>query len=302
MDSVLSKTERDVLARYAEASQSVTPALCCAADYDPKYLEVIPREITEKDYGCGDPSRFVREGDTVLDLGSGSGKICYIAAQIVGPKGRVIGVDFNPPMIALARKYQDEIAERIGWNNVEFRYGKIQDLKTDYEDLDRWLKAHPVSCVDDWLTFEAYRSERAEEAPMIASNSIDVIVSNCVLNLVQTSDKGRLFDEMFRVLNDGGRAAISDIVSNRTVPQHMRGDPDLWSECISGAYQEEAFLEAFARAGFEDVSIVKRDEEPWQVIEGIEFRSVTVLAYKGGRGEGEAPVTCETSRSSGCCG
>ena len=81
---------------------------------------MIPNEIIERDYGCGDPSQFVRPGETVLDLGSGGGKICYIASQVVGSEGRVIGVDFNTDMLALARKYQPEVASRIGYNNVEF--------------------------------------------------------------------------------------------------------------------------------------------------------------------------------------
>ena len=97
-------TERQVLERYAGAAQERESALCCPVQYDAKFLAAIPQEILDKDYGCGDPSRYVREGDVVLDLGSGGGKICYIASQAVGPKGRVIGVDFNPAMLALAGK------------------------------------------------------------------------------------------------------------------------------------------------------------------------------------------------------
>src|SRR3990167_5245606 len=88
--------ENVVRERYAQGAQAKEEALCCPTNYDPKYLKVIPEEILEKDYGCGDPSRFIKEGDVVLDLGSGGGKICYIASQVVGPKGKVIGVDFNP--------------------------------------------------------------------------------------------------------------------------------------------------------------------------------------------------------------
>ena len=210
------------------------------------YLQVLPAEILDRDYGCGDPSAWVRSGETVLDLGSGGGKICYIAAQIVGATGRVIGVDINDEMLALARKYQAQIGDALGFHNVEFRRGEIQNLR-----------------------------------PIIESDSIDVVLSNCVLNLVETAQKARLFDEMFRVVKDGGRVAISDIVSDRDVPTSMRDDAELWSGCISGAYQENAFIQAFERAGFSDVQIVKRDEAPWQTIENIEFRSVTVQAYKG---------------------
>ena len=97
-------------------------------DYDAKYLEIIPPEIIERDYGCGDPSKYVEPGDTVLDLGSGGGKICYIAAQVVGSEGKVIGVDCNDDMLGLARTYQSQIAETLGYANVEFHKGKIQDL------------------------------------------------------------------------------------------------------------------------------------------------------------------------------
>ena len=96
--------EEAVRDRYAKAAIERQPELCCPVDYDRRYLEVIPQEVLEKDYGCGDPSPFVRQGDTVLDLGCGGGKICYIAAQIAGPGGSVIGVDFNDPMLALAER------------------------------------------------------------------------------------------------------------------------------------------------------------------------------------------------------
>jgi len=237
--------EAAVLGRYSAASKAVEPALCCPVSYDRKLLEVLPDELIERDYGCGDPSRFVREGETVLDLGSGGGKICYIASQIVGPQGRVIGIDMNEDMLALARKHQRAIVGRIGWDNVTFHRGRIQDLS------------------------------------MIATGSIDVVLSNCVLNLVNEADREQLFREVFRVLRSGGRAAISDIVSSRPVPAELKADPTLWSGCISGAFEEQAFLHAFSAAGFSHVQLAARQEEPWTVVEGIEFRSVTVQAMKG---------------------
>lgn len=96
--------EGSVRARYSGAARDVAAALCCPVEYEARYLDVIPREILERDYGCGDPTTYIRRGETVLDLGSGGGKVCYIAAQIVGPEGRVIGVDCNPEMLALARR------------------------------------------------------------------------------------------------------------------------------------------------------------------------------------------------------
>jgi SAM-dependent methyltransferase len=122
-----------VKSRYSKASHAVEPALCCPVDYDPRYLGVIPPEILERDYGCGDPSRFVHEGDTVLDLGSGGGKICYIASQVVGASGKVIGVDMTDDMLSLAREHQDAISRSIGWDNVSFCKGRIQDLRVDLE-------------------------------------------------------------------------------------------------------------------------------------------------------------------------
>ncbi|MDG1982972.1 MAG: methyltransferase domain-containing protein, partial [Planctomycetota bacterium] len=122
-------TLETVRARYAEGAQQQVPELCCPVDYDASLLEVLPASIVERDYGCGDPSRFVREGDVVVDLGSGAGKICYMASQIVGAGGRVIGVDTTDEMLALARDHQKEVGDRIGWHNVEFRRGHIQDLR-----------------------------------------------------------------------------------------------------------------------------------------------------------------------------
>ncbi len=273
--------ESVVRARYAQGARAVQPDLCCPVDYDPRYLKVIPREILDKDYGCGDPSRFLKAGDTVLDLGSGAGKICYIASQIVGPQGRVIGVDFNPAMLALAKKYQKEIGRRIGWHNIEFRYGKIQDLKTDWETVGKYLKRKPVRSVEDFTVLEEtlHRS-----ATLIQDNSIDVIVSNCVLNLVRREEKRHLFSEMFRVLKKGGRAAISDIVSDEAVPRKLQEDPELWSGCISGAFQEKEFLKAFEEAGFYGIQIENMDAKPWRTVKGIEFRSVTITALKGKQG------------------
>lgn len=284
MDGTSPNVENAVLQRYADASRDVEAALCCPISYDPKYLSVIPEEILERDYGCGDPSRYVRPGETVLDLGSGGGKICYIASQIVGPEGRVIGVDFNPAMLALARKYQDEVAGRIGWSNVSFRRGRIQDLRTDIDEFERWLAEHPVRSAAEFEAAEAARIEAGRTSPMVAGGSVDIVISNCVLNLVRPEDKPQLFREMHRILKRGGRVAISDIVSDEEVPAGLRADPELWSGCISGAFQEREFLRAFEDAGFYGVAVDKRDAEPWQTVEGIEFRSVTVTAYKGKEG------------------
>lgn len=276
--------EQAVRERYEAAANEKEAALCCPVDYDPEFLKILPAEIIERDYGCGDPSKFVRAGETVLDLGSGGGKICYIASQIVGAQGRVVGVDTNKEMLALAEKYRREIGERVGFHNTEFRYGKIQDLRLDLTLVDEYLKENPIRESSDLLDYEAFTSQIKNEKPLIADDSIDVVLSNCVLNLVKPEDKKQLFAEMFRVLKRGGRAAISDIVADEEVPEHLQKNPELWSGCISGAFREDSFLEAFEEAGFYGMEIVKRDENPWRVVEGIEFRSVTVVAYKGKQG------------------
>ena len=276
--------ETAVAERYGDAAKAVETALCCPVEYNPEFLKILPDEIIERDYGCGDPSAFVYKGETVLDLGSGGGKICYIASQIVGAEGRVIGVDTNLEMLSLAKKYQTELADRIGYSNVEFEYGRIQDLRTSLESVENYLAKSGIGSVSELADFESFVEGENATNPMIADSSIDVILSNCVLNLVRSEDKDQMFSEMFRVLKRGGRVAISDIVSDEDVPEHLRNDADLWSGCISGAYREDAFIEAFANAGFYGMEIVKRDEQPWQTVEGIEFRSVTVVAYKGKQG------------------
>ena len=276
--------EKAVKSRYSQAAVAREQELCCPVNYDPRYLVVIPDEILERDYGCGDPSKHLRSGETVLDLGSGGGKICYIASQVVGPEGRVIGVDMNDDMLALARGYRQSIGEELGYHNVEFRKGKIQDLALDQGRLEAYLEAHPVRTVEELDAMDRWKEEERRENPMIPTASIDVVVSNCVLNLVDPGSKTELFREMHRVLKKGGRVVISDIVSDEDVPEHLQVDPDLWSGCISGAFREDLFCKAFEEAGFYGIEILSRDEKPWQVVEGIEFRALTVRAFKGKEG------------------
>ncbi|MGI9627479.1 MAG: methyltransferase domain-containing protein [Longimicrobiales bacterium] len=273
-----------VRSRYAKGAQAAEPALCCPVDYDPAFLKVIPEAVLSRDYGCGDPSRFLREGETVLDLGSGTGKICFIAAQVVGPAGSVIGVDMTPEMLAVAREAAPVVAHELGFANVEFRRGRIQDLALDLDRLDEALGAHPISSADALLEAQQRTADLRRSDPMVPDGSVDVVVSNCVLNLVGAADKPGLFEEIYRVLRNGGRAVVSDIVSDEPVPAHMQSDADLWSGCISGALTEEGLLEAFEVAGFHGVRLLERQESPWQTVEGIEFRSVTVEAFKGKEG------------------
>jgi len=273
-----------VLDRYRQGAAATEPSLCSPVSYDARYLEALPEEILEKDYGCGDPTRFVRAGETVLDLGSGGGKICYIISQMVGPAGRVVGVDFNDSMLALSRKYLGEMGRRLGFLNVEFRKGKIQDLAVDCDRLDQHLAEHPVRDSADLLRLRRFEDELRRTSPLIPDQSVDLIVSNCVLNLVRPEDRSQLFRELYRVVKAGGRLAISDIVSDEAVPEHLKQDPELWSGCVSGAFQEEEFLRAFEAAGFHSIALESWGAEPYRTVEGIEFRSVTVTAHKGKEG------------------
>ena len=240
-----------VEARYGAAANHQEACLCTPVAFDQKLLQVIPSDVVKKDYGCGDPTRWVRTKDKVLDLGSGSGKNAFICAQVVGQLGSVIGIDRNLKMLKLAREAAPLVAQRIGFSNVTFLEGSI----------------------------EALDKPQVDNSPLIANNSIDVVLSNCVLNLVNPSQRQRLLSNIKRVLKPNGRVAISDIVSNRPVPLSLQKDPDLWSGCISGAWQEDHFLKDFQSMGFKDVHFADRTESPWKVIKDIEFRAVTLVGH-----------------------
>ena len=273
-------TESAVLDRYTAGAKNVQESLCCPVDYDSSLLAILPREIIERDYGCGDPSRYVCKGDTVLDLGSGGGKICYMAAQLVGRNGRVIGIDMNDEMLELARKYQSAMAARLGGNRVEFLKGKIQDLALDVAASQDWIEQYSNAEHPDLNKLGQREAEQKQTRPLIADASVDLVISNCVLNLVADFEKRQMVEEIFRVLKPGGRIAISDIISDRPVPADMKNDPELWSGCISGAFHEAEMPAVFAAAGFKSVIYDKWDVQPWQVVDGIEFRSVTLTAIR----------------------
>jgi len=272
--------KESVLDRYSEGARERQESLCCPVSYDAGLLAMLPDEIIEKDYGCGDPSRYVQEGDVVLDLGSGGGKICYMAAQLAGKTGQVIGLDMNDDMLALARKYQTEMAAKCGGDRVSFVKGHIQDLGLGIDALDEYLQAHPVNSHEDYAALKAWEMAQRRDNPLIQDQSVDLVISNCVLNLVDDHEKQQMIREIFRVLKPGGRIAISDIVSDQMIPGNMKNDPELWSGCISGAFREDEFLDGFTAAGFSAVCYDKWDAEPWQVIEGIEFRAATLTAIK----------------------
>lgn len=283
-DNTHDNVEKEVLRRYKAGAAEVETGLCCPTSYDPGLLEILPKEILEKDYGCGDPTVYVNPGETVLDLGSGAGKICYMLAKKVGQNGQVTGVDFNGEMLGLARKYAPEIAAKLGYENFCFVKAKIQDLALDMEVVESFLKNNPIRTLEEFGDFEAECERLRRESPLINDESIDVVVSNCVLNLVRKQDRERLFHEIYRVLRLGGRAVISDIVCDEDPTPAILQDPELWSGCIAGAFREDEFLEKFESAGFYGVEIAAYQSTPWKVIDGIEFRSVTVRAFKGKEG------------------
>lgn len=273
--------ETAVAERYTAGAMRREEALCCPVSYDPRLLALLPSEILERDYGCGDPSRYVREGDVVLDLGSGGGKVCYLAAQLTGSSGRVIGVDINDEMLDLARRYQGLMEERLGGSRVHFAKGRIQDLALDVEAMEAFLAEHPVQDQRGLDRLRDWQDHQRRSRPLIADASIDLVISNCVLNLVDDRDKPQMIREIFRVLRPGGRAAICDIVADEPVPAEMKSDPELWSGCIAGAFVETDFIGAFVAAGFSAIRIEQWSPEPWRVLGGIEFRSMTVTAVKG---------------------
>ncbi|MCW3990162.1 MAG: arsenite methyltransferase [Candidatus Bathyarchaeota archaeon] len=246
--------KENVRERYAEVAkraQASTTASCCApstasccgptstGDYAKKIgyalneLSDLPDAAQLASAGCGNPTALasLKEGEVVLDLGSGGGIDVFIAAKKVGPTGKAIGVDMTQEMLDLATKN----AEELGFENVEFRKGDIEDL--------------PVE-----------------------DGTIDVIISNCVINLAP--DKDKVFREAYRVLKPGGRITVSDIVTDGDLPEEIRNNPDQWAACVSGALDEKLYLEKIRNAGFERVKVLdKRD------FSGI-VKSAEVEAFK----------------------
>lgn len=167
--------------------------------------------------GCGVPTEFaqIHEGDVVVDLGSGAGNDAFVARAITGESGKVIGIDMTPQMIDKAR----ENADKLGFNNVEFRLGDIENIP-------------------------------------IAANRADVVISNCVLNLVP--DKRRAFEEMFRILKPGGHFSVSDVVLNGELPDGLRNDAEMYAGCVSGAIQMDTYLHLLQDVGFTTITVQKQ--------------------------------------------
>ncbi|PCJ07719.1 MAG: methyltransferase [Rhodobacteraceae bacterium] len=264
-----------------DGAMGLEAAQVCRMDaYDPALLRQVPKDIIDRDYGCGNPSKYAQAGDVALDLGSGSGKICYILAQIVGPQGHVIGVDMNKDMLALSRSHQKPFGDQLGYSNLRFFWGTIDDLATDLEASEETVSGRSLENLDDYTALQDSLKDQRESNPMIADNSVDLVVSNCVINLVDTDRKLNVLQEIFRVLRPGGRIALSDNVSNIDVPEELKNDPELWVGCYSGVYQEQEFYRVLCDVGFAGLTVKERAGVPEKTIGAVEFQSVTVTAFK----------------------
>lgn len=203
--------------RIKNSSSCCGSDACCSPEsslYPIDLLSTVPTDVASTSYGCGDPITLasLTPGQTVLDLGSGAGLDCLLAAQKVGPEGHVIGVDMTPEMIERAQTN----AKRVNATNVEFRQGYLEDLPVD-------------------------------------SNTVDVIISNCVINL--SPDKAKVFTEAFRVLAPGGKLAVSDIVTDGPLPDSIKKSLSAWAGCVAGAVQAEDYVGMMKSVGFTDISI-----------------------------------------------
>ena len=254
-----SNTLEQIRQYYGETlatNKDLKTGACCAADDLPEHiraiLPLIDSEITEKFYGCGSPIPLALEGQTVLDLGCGTGRDAYLVSKIVGADGRVIGVDMTEQQLAVAKRHLDTQMERFGYGqpNVTFHQGYIEDLA----------------------------------AVGIEDESVDVVISNCVLNL--SPDKPRVFAEIFRVLKPGGELYFSDVFAGRRIPHELQVDPLLRGECLGGAMYVEDFRRLLLELGCPDYRVVSKfridlhDAEVISKAGMIDFWSLTVRAFK----------------------
>lgn len=259
MDDVLPQTSvtqtvKDYYGRVLQSSADLKTSACCLTETLPLHVREALRdvhpEVLERFYGCGSPIPPALDGATVLDLGSGSGRDCYVLSRLVGAAGRVIGVDMTDEQLAVARRHLAWHAERYGYANVEFRTGYIEDLG----------------------------------AAGIADASVDLVISNCVLNL--SPDKPRCFGEIFRVLKPGGELYFSDVFADRRVPAPLAADPVLLGECLGGALYVEDFRRLLAQVGCPDARVVAstpltlNNPEIERKAGHIRFSSTTVRAFK----------------------
>ncbi|AZD01449.1 arsinothricin biosynthesis methyltransferase ArsM [Pseudomonas chlororaphis] len=282
-----SALENEIIADYTEALRQGNVVLesqlnesCCSEAYGAQYLKNIPKRITEANFGCGNPTQYVREGDVVLDLGSGAGLNCYVAAQIAGSKGAVIGIDINPSMLQIARGEAAAFQEATGSAPLRFHRASASNLKIDQDLAEERLRTEPCTDWASWKNFEQFVSDSAQTHPLVEDQSIDLVISNCVINLVGETEKQNVFAEIYRVLKPGGRFAISDNVSNVAIPDELKQDTTLWSACYSGVLQEQAFYQQLQDAGLTGINIEARNDASTKRIGSVQFYSVTVTGTK----------------------
>ena len=246
---------QDYYGTQLQTSQDLLTNACCTDDIPLAHRRILAQlesEVLEKYYGCGVCIPDAIEGITVLDLGSGSGRDAYLLSKLVGPNGHVIGVDMTEEQLDVARRHIDAHTVTFGYAkpNVEFRHGFIEDL-------------HSAN---------------------IADNSVDLVVSNCVLNL--STDKEATYREIFRVLKPGGELFIADVFADRHVPETLRQDPILYGECLSGAMYTEDFRRLLLRLGINDYRLLSsrrltiNNAEIEEKVGNIGFYSLTVRAFK----------------------
>ncbi len=237
----IDKSREVVRQFYGRAAEQPQKELCCPTSYPIDDVSHIPQEVIDRFYGCGSPMSIadIRQGETVVDLGSGAGIDCFIAAKKVGETGNVIGVDMTEQMLAVANDCRPIVANKLGYDVVQFKKGFLEEIPVD-------------------------------------DKSVDVITSNCVINL--SPDKKKVFSEMWRILKDNGRIVISDIVSEVEVPLHIVTNDQLWGECISGALTEEQFVSYLEQAGFYGIQVLKKTY--WKDVENYKFFSITVRGFK----------------------
>ena len=250
----LAESIRHYYGQVLQSSSDLKTSACCSIDAMPRHLKsllaALHPEVLERFYGCGSPLPPALNGMTVLDLGCGSGRDCYLLSKLVGPTGRVIGVDMTPEQLEIAVRHRDWHSERFGYANVDFLHGHIENLA----------------------------------AIGIEDNSVDVVVSNCVINL--SPEKSKVLAEIFRVLKPGGELYFSDVFADRRIPSALRQDPVLLGECLGGALYWEDFRRIMQNLGCPDVRIVKHnpisldDPDVAAKIGMVKFRSITVRAFK----------------------
>lgn len=247
---------RDYYGNVLQSSEDLKTSACCSTESVPaahrEILAQIHDEVLTRFYGCGSPIPSALDGATVLDLGCGTGRDVYLCSRLVGPTGRVIGLDMTDEQLEVARRHQAYQAEVFGHasSNVDFRKGYIEDLAS----------------------------------AGIEDDSVDVVISNCVVNL--SPDKERVLAEVFRVLKPGGELYFSDVYADRRVPAALRTHPVLHGECLSGAFYREDIRRVFARLGCPDVRrvaaspVAVTDPEVLALTGSITFESITLRAFK----------------------